>query len=57
MGIHKDCFAYRIGRCSIMTEMICRRESCSFYKTVEEMERDRKRYGFNKDYKPRGDRQ
>lgn len=57
MGIHKDCFAYRIGRCSIMTEMICRRERCSFYKTVEEMERDRKRYGFNKDYKPKGCRQ
>lgn len=56
MGIRKDCFAYRIGRCNIMTEMICRRENCSFFKTKEEMERDREKYGFVKDYKPKGER-
>lgn len=54
MGIKKDCFAYRLGRCSILTEMICRRESCSFYKTKEQMEQDRERYGFVQDYKPKG---
>ncbi len=52
MGIKKDCFAYRIGRCNIMTELICKRDSCSFYKTKEQMEQDRKTYGFIKNYKP-----
>ena len=54
MSIQKDCFAYRIGRCTIMTEMICKRGNCTFFKTKEEMERDRNRYGFVKDYKPKG---
>ena len=56
MGIQKDCFAYRLGRCSILTEMICRRENCSFYKTKEQMDTDREKYGFVKDYKPKGDK-
>ncbi|MBE7036006.1 MAG: hypothetical protein E7403_01780 [Ruminococcaceae bacterium] len=54
MGIKKDCFAYRLGRCSVLTEMVCRRENCSFYKTKEQMEQDRRQYGFVKDYKPKG---
>ncbi len=53
MSVKKDCFAYRIGRCNILTEMVCKRDTCSFYKTHEEMEQDRARYGFLKDYKPR----
>lgn len=53
MGVQKDCFAYRVGRCSILTEMICRYEKCSFYKTKEQMEQDRARYGFDRDYKPK----
>lgn len=55
MGIKKDCFAYRLGRCSILTEMVCRRDTCSFYKTKEQMERDREHYGFIKDYKQKGE--
>jgi|GEM_PF-1420022 len=57
MGVKKDCFAYRIGRCNIMTEIICKRDTCSFYKTKEEMERDRERYGFVKNYRPRGQKE
>ena len=50
MSIQKDCFAYRIGHCSIMTEMICRRDTCSFYKSKEQDRRDRETYGFKRDY-------
>lgn len=56
MSIKKDCFAYRIGGCSIMTETICRHDTCSFYKTKEQAERDREKYGFQKNYKPKSER-
>lgn len=55
MDIKKDCFAYRIGRCSVMTEMICRREKCSFYKTKEQDKKDREIYGFKKNYRPKSE--
>ena len=53
MSIHKDCFAYRFGRCAIMTETICRWDSCSFYKTEEQERLDREKYGFDKHYQPK----
>ena len=56
MTVKKDCFAYRISGCSIMTETICRRHNCSFYKTKEQAEADREKYGFQKNYKPKSDR-
>ncbi len=52
MSIKKDCFAYRIGGCSVLTEMVCRRENCSFYKTKEQARADREKYGIVKDYRP-----
>lgn len=55
VSMKKDCFAYRIGGCSIMTETICRRESCSFYKTKEQAALDREKYGFQKNYRPKGE--
>ncbi len=55
MAVQKDCFAYRIGGCAIMTETICRRDTCSFYKTKEQMAKDREKYGFQKNYRPKGD--
>ncbi len=55
--VKKDCFAYRISGCSIMTETICRREICSFYKTKEQAELDREKYGFVKNYRPKGEQQ
>lgn len=55
MAVNKDCFAYRIGGCSIMTEMICRRDTCSFYKTKEQAAADREKYGFQKNYRPKGE--
>lgn len=56
MSVKKDCFAYRIGGCSIMTETICKRDACSFYKTREQAELDREKYGFQKNYRPKGER-
>lgn len=55
MAVQKDCFAYRIGGCSIMTETICRHDTCSFYKTREQMAKDREKYGYIKNYRPKGD--
>ena len=55
--VKKDCFAYRIGGCSIMTETICRHDTCSFYKTKEQAAIDREKYGFQKNYRPKGDLQ
>ncbi len=45
MTLQKDCFAYRVGRCSIMTETICRYGTCSFFKTKDQDRKDRLRYG------------
>lgn len=45
MTLQKDCFAYRVGRCAIMTETICRYGTCSFFKTKEQDRKDRLRYG------------
>ncbi len=56
MGVQKDCFAYRLGRCNVLTEMVCRRDKCSFFKTKEEMERDLVRYGSGRDYKAKGEK-
>ena len=56
MSVKKDCFAYRIGGCSIMTETICKHDSCSFYKSKEQAEQDREKYGFKKNYRPKGER-
>lgn len=53
MNVKKDCFAYRFGHCAIMTETICRWDSCSFYKTVEQEQRDREKYGYDKHYFPK----
>jgi len=50
MSLQKECFAYRIGRCAIMTETICRYGTCSFFKTKEQDQLDRQRYGTNKDH-------
>ena len=30
---NKDCFAYRSRRCGVLTERICNRRKCPFYKT------------------------
>ena len=37
----KDCFAYNNG-CTRLTDTFCRFEECRFYKTVEELEAQKK---------------
>ncbi len=41
-----DCFAFRETRnkhCSVLSELICKKRKCSFYKTLEQYEADRKK--------------
>ena len=42
-GAKKDCFAYgRIhDKCSILTETVCKKTECKFYKTKREFEKGR----------------
>lgn len=41
-----DCFAYqqKCKGCSVLTEPICKKRECSFYKTREQYDSDRKKY-------------
>lgn len=54
--VKKDCFAYRKARCSVLTEMVCRYGECSFYKTVCQDYEDRKKYRFDKTYRPKDEK-
>ena len=44
--IKVDCFGYNLkaGKCAIMTETICKKRECSFYKTQEQYQEDKKKY-------------
>lgn len=42
--VNKDCFAYRSGRCAILTERICNRRKCPFYKTRKQYNEDLDKY-------------
>ena len=41
--VKKDCFAYgRLNeKCSILTETVCKKAECKFYKTKREFEKGR----------------
>lgn len=40
----KDCFGYRVGKCTVLTEMVCaKKDDCPFYKTHEQFEEDAER--------------
>ena len=41
---YKDCFAYRDRDCCILTERVCDRRRCTFYKTKEEHDERLKKY-------------
>lgn len=45
-----DCFGNVKGKkdCQILTENVCLYGKCSFYKTKEQFEADRKKYGISK---------
>lgn len=45
--VKKDCFGYS-GRCkcNALKQMYCNIEECKFYKTIEQFEKDRRKYPF-----------
>lgn len=44
-GVQKDCFGYSSinNRCSVLTETVCKKEICRFYKTKKEFEKGLKK--------------
>lgn len=45
--IKTDCFAFRGPRnkhCSVLNELVCQKQKCSFYKTCEQYKNDLKKY-------------
>jgi len=40
--MEKHCFAYRNGRCKVLTVKKCEGEQCSFLKTSAQVEEDKK---------------
>ena len=38
-----DCFGYKAGRCTVLTELFCTKEKCAFYKTKEQYDSDREK--------------
>lgn len=44
-GVKKDCFCYSNinNRCSVLTETVCKKADCRFYKTKKEFEKGNKR--------------
>ena len=41
-----NCFAYNKAakKCTVLTETVCKKKECSFYKTVQRYEEDKKKY-------------
>lgn len=39
----KDCFGYKMGKCTVLTDLVCSQGKCSFYKTREQYNRDREK--------------
>ena len=44
-GAKRDCFGYSSinNRCSVLTETVCKKEECRFYKTKKEFEKGLKK--------------
>ena len=41
---NKDCFGYKLGNCTVLTDLVCAHRKCSFYKTRKQFHSDRKKY-------------
>lgn len=51
MAERKDCFAYKVsGYCSALTEMVCKKRECTFFKTKEQFYEDMEKYGNGESY-------
>ena len=46
LPVKTDCFAYmsKCKQCSVLTELVCRKRKCTFYKTREQFDADRLKY-------------
>lgn len=54
--IKQDCFGYKRGTCTVLTELVCGQRKCSFYKTQEQFRQDAEKYdGTLKETKQRED--
>ena len=40
----RDCFGYKMGKCSVLTELVCTQRECSFYKTRKQFHSDNIKY-------------
>ena len=42
--VKTDCFAYqeRCKQCRVLSELVCKKRECTFYKTQEQYDSDRK---------------
>lgn len=40
INIKVDCFAYNNGNCTCLTELVCSKKKCSFYKKLDEVDID-----------------
>lgn len=45
--VKTDCFAYARCKCLALSEMVCKKKNCSFYKTKEQEEEDKRKYGYD----------
>lgn len=45
--IKKDCFGFDSdkSKCTVLDELLCRRENCNFYKSLSQIIEERKKYG------------
>ena len=43
-AVKKDCFGYKMGKCTVLTDLVCSQGKCSFYKTREQYNSDRIKY-------------
>lgn len=40
----RDCFGYKVSNyCGVLVEMVCKRRSCSFYKSKQQFKEDAQR--------------
>lgn len=41
-----DCFGFYKGECKILYELVCANKTCSFYKTTQQFQADKKKYSY-----------
>lgn len=39
-NIKRDCFGFKRGECTVLTELVCKNEKCTFYKTRKQFKED-----------------